>query len=99
MTETVISFFGCCPVSREGQLSVMPAVVKEKTITVKESVQAAYSYLEHAARRFTRWLTVTAKAVRRFVRRTSLLGPIRPAGPTRPTCRAFMLAFAGGLRL
>ncbi len=78
MTGEVISFFDCCPVTREGQLLVEPPpAVRERSITVKETMQTAYTYLEHAARRFTRWITVTAGAVRRFVHRSCQTGRTR----------------------
>jgi len=67
MTGQVISFFDCCPASCEDQLLVMPASVEEKIITVKESVQTAYTYLEYAARRLSRGITVTAELVCRVV--------------------------------
>ncbi|GEM_PF-5117283 len=65
MTENVISFFDCTPASREGLLSVMPVAVEETVITVKETAQTAYTYIEKAAHRLLRWITVTAKQFRR----------------------------------
>jgi len=69
MTEKVISFFDCCTASREGQLSVAPAVVEKKIITVKKTAQTTYVYMEKVARRLTRWITVTAESLRRAVER------------------------------
>jgi len=78
MTEDVISLFDCCPVTREGQLRVEPPpAVEERSITVKKTGRTAYTYLECAARLFTRWITVTAGAVRRFVHRSCQTGRTR----------------------
>jgi len=65
MKEQVISFYNCCPVPQQKQISVEPAAVERGvSITVGKSVMRRYAVMSRKLRSFfTRCITVRVSAL------------------------------------